>query len=241
MQLNYGFDSAPLAALVGLVFDRIARQHGRCVCQTGRAGLWLTGIVLRPVCRSPLSHRWRGAYGGNASLPCRRVQPWRIALAASSQQGLALWPGKACGVWGRVVGLDWVLRAGDRVEMYRPLTVDPKTARRQRFARQGVRATGLFSRQRPGGKQATDGGRPRFQRLQSASRCLNAFDLGIASGLIKEDALTLRIGLFHGCQIPGKALACCTLAVVCTGGSLFGLLGFPFWQLLRLRPGPFLL
>ncbi|MCO5111395.1 MAG: RnfH family protein [Burkholderiaceae bacterium] len=74
------------------------------------------------------------------------------ALAASSQQGLTLWPGAACGVWGRVVGLDWVLRAGDRVEMYRPLTVDPKTARRQRFARQGVRATGLFSRQRPGGK-----------------------------------------------------------------------------------------
>lgn len=74
------------------------------------------------------------------------------ALAASSQQGLALWPGAACGVWGRVVGLNWVLRAGDRVEMYRPLTVDPKTARRQRFARQGARTTGLFSRQRPGGK-----------------------------------------------------------------------------------------
>lgn len=74
------------------------------------------------------------------------------ALAASSQQGLASWPGAVCGIWGRVVALDRALRAGDRVEMYRPLTVDPKTARRQRFAHQGARTTGLFARQRPGGK-----------------------------------------------------------------------------------------
>lgn len=74
------------------------------------------------------------------------------ALAASRQLGLAPWPGAVFGIWGRVVEQGYVLRAGDRVEMYRPLTVDPKTARRQRFARQGARTTGLFARQRPGGK-----------------------------------------------------------------------------------------
>lgn len=56
------------------------------------------------------------------------------------------------GVWGRAVALDALLQPGDRVEVYRPLKVDPKVARRERFARQGARATGLFARQRPGGK-----------------------------------------------------------------------------------------
>jgi putative ubiquitin-RnfH superfamily antitoxin RatB of RatAB toxin-antitoxin module len=36
------------------------------------------------------------------------------------------------GVFGKIVTLDTVLRAGDRVEIYRPLTVDPKEARRRR-------------------------------------------------------------------------------------------------------------
>lgn len=33
------------------------------------------------------------------------------------------------GVWGRVAGLEQSLRARDRVEIYRPLAVDPKQAR----------------------------------------------------------------------------------------------------------------
>lgn len=36
-----------------------------------------------------------------------------------------------CAVYGRVVALDDRLRAGDRVEILRPLIVDPKQARRQ--------------------------------------------------------------------------------------------------------------
>jgi putative ubiquitin-RnfH superfamily antitoxin RatB of RatAB toxin-antitoxin module len=35
------------------------------------------------------------------------------------------------GVWGRVVSRDTTLRSGDRVEIYRPLAIDPKEARRQ--------------------------------------------------------------------------------------------------------------
>ena len=56
------------------------------------------------------------------------------------------------GVWGRRCPADQVLREGDRVEVYRGLVVDPKVARRERFRKQGARATGLFAKRRPGGK-----------------------------------------------------------------------------------------
>jgi len=56
------------------------------------------------------------------------------------------------GVWGRKVGVQHLLRDLDRVEIYRLLTVDPKVARRERFVKQGARATGLFARRRPGAK-----------------------------------------------------------------------------------------
>jgi len=36
------------------------------------------------------------------------------------------------GVWSRPVTTDTVLEDGDRLEIYRPLTADPKTARRRR-------------------------------------------------------------------------------------------------------------
>lgn len=56
------------------------------------------------------------------------------------------------GVWGRKQAPNHLLRDGDRVELYRPLKVDPKVARRERFSRQGARTTGLFSKRRAGAK-----------------------------------------------------------------------------------------
>ena len=56
------------------------------------------------------------------------------------------------GIWGRKLPPDHVLRDGDRVELYRPLKVDPKVARRERFIRQGARGAGLFSKRRAGAK-----------------------------------------------------------------------------------------
>ena len=41
-----------------------------------------------------------------------------------------------CGVWGRVRSPEHELCDGDRVEVYRPLVVDPKEARRLRYRRQ---------------------------------------------------------------------------------------------------------
>ncbi len=56
------------------------------------------------------------------------------------------------GIWGRKTTLQQPLRDNDRVEVYRPLRVDPKVARRERFARQGARNPGLFAQRRPGAK-----------------------------------------------------------------------------------------
>lgn len=55
----------------------------------------------------------------------------------------------AVGIWGQRVTLQQTLQAGDRVELYRPLKIDPKDARRKRFAQQGARAAGLFAKKKP--------------------------------------------------------------------------------------------
>ena len=49
----------------------------------------------------------------------------------------------AVGVWGRLCEQDQLLRSGDRVEVYRPLQIDPKEARRQRQRRQKVRVVAI--------------------------------------------------------------------------------------------------
>lgn len=56
------------------------------------------------------------------------------------------------GVWGRKTTPSHVLQDLDRIEIYRPLTVDPKVARRERFEKQGTSRAGLFSKRRPGAK-----------------------------------------------------------------------------------------
>ncbi len=43
--------------------------------------------------------------------------------------------GLQAGIWSRVRDFNTPLRARDRVEIYRPLQVDPKEARRQRYKR----------------------------------------------------------------------------------------------------------
>ncbi|WP_395684920.1 RnfH family protein [Caenimonas koreensis] len=75
------------------------------------------------------------------------------ALRASGLlSGTALLEPVGVGIWGRKCRLDREVRDGDRVEAYRPLTVDPKVARRERFRKQGARAAGLFAQRRVGAK-----------------------------------------------------------------------------------------
>ncbi len=56
------------------------------------------------------------------------------------------------GIWGKKTILNHVLQDLDRLELYRPLKVDPKVARRERFQKQGARTTGLFAKTRLGAK-----------------------------------------------------------------------------------------
>lgn len=56
------------------------------------------------------------------------------------------------GIWNRPTTLTTPLRDHDRVEIYRPLLVDPKVARRERFGQQGASRAGLFAKLRPGAK-----------------------------------------------------------------------------------------
>ena len=53
----------------------------------------------------------------------------RDALAASGLRG------DRVGIFGKRVSLDTRLADGDRVEIYRPLAIDPKEARRRRARR----------------------------------------------------------------------------------------------------------
>ncbi len=83
---------------------------------------------------------------GATVMDALRESGWQTANAGHE-------PGDSgVGVWGRLATLDQALNDLDRVEVYRPLTVDPKVARRERFGRQGKRSTGLFANKRPGAK-----------------------------------------------------------------------------------------
>ena len=78
-----------------------------------------------------------------------------VALQASAMQ--TLYPDldfhkMLVGIWGRKVSHGHILRDQDRIEIYRPLKVNPKVARRERFAKQGARTAGLFATRRAGAK-----------------------------------------------------------------------------------------
>lgn len=83
-------------------------------------------------------------------LPLRLAAPACVADALQAA-GLDAAAG-ACGIWGKVCTLQTPLQTGDRVELYRPLTVDPKVARRERFVKQGARSSGLFAKRRANSK-----------------------------------------------------------------------------------------
>ena len=64
-----------------------------------------------------------------------RAGVWQIeGLPAPAQAWAQGW---SVGVWGRKEALGHVLRDGDRIELVRALTVDPKEARRVRYRAQG--------------------------------------------------------------------------------------------------------
>jgi len=84
-------------------------------------------------------------------LGCTALQALRSSVLARTHPDVLNSP-PVLGVWGRKVQGSQVMHEQDRLELYRPLLVDPKEARRARFEAQGARSVGLFARRRPGAK-----------------------------------------------------------------------------------------
>jgi putative ubiquitin-RnfH superfamily antitoxin RatB of RatAB toxin-antitoxin module len=74
----------------------------------------------------------------------------QVPDAALSPSQLAQLKFLTPGIWGRKADWHDLVNEGDRLELYRPLKVDPKVARRQRFKRQGKGRTGLFANRKRG-------------------------------------------------------------------------------------------
>jgi putative ubiquitin-RnfH superfamily antitoxin RatB of RatAB toxin-antitoxin module len=85
------------------------------------------------------------------TLPAEATALQAIELARQTAQPPGSLPSDATfAIWNRKANASTVLHDGDRLELLRHLTVDPKVARRQRFKRQGKGRTGLFANRKSG-------------------------------------------------------------------------------------------
>ena len=73
------------------------------------------------------------------------------ASAVARRIDSAVLDGLSLAIWERACTPEAVLREGDRLALLRPLIVDPKEARRQRYQRDGLRKTVRPKRERAGG------------------------------------------------------------------------------------------
>lgn len=102
-------------------------------------------VCYSPAPRQVLQHELRLAASSSALLAAEK---------AAAVAGWELPADVRYGVWNKALKTpaDYPLQEGDRLEIYRPLRVDPMTARRERFKTQGARSAGLFAQRRPGAK-----------------------------------------------------------------------------------------
>ena len=64
-----------------------------------------------------------------------------VASGLLARHGLVMDEQLAVGIWAKARPLHTPLRESDRVEIWRPLQVDPKEARRKRYRKQTPKAT----------------------------------------------------------------------------------------------------
>jgi uncharacterized protein len=72
-------------------------------------------------------------------LPCGTSVREAVCASGLSGRFAELQEVRCVGIYGRIVALETELKAGDRVEIYRPLAADPKQARRRRAVGKPVR------------------------------------------------------------------------------------------------------
>lgn len=113
--------------------------------KTSDAGLISVLLVYSPAPRQVLEL--------TLDLPAvARVREALLQAAAQDARFANLPSNLSFGIWNRSAALEQPLTDGDRLEIYRPLRVDPKVARRERFKKQGAKSAGLFAQRRPGAK-----------------------------------------------------------------------------------------
>jgi uncharacterized protein len=86
-----------------------------------------------------VKHRWLEVAAGATLEQALRGCADFMAAQSGPLEGLKL------GIWGRIRPLATPLRERDRIEVYRPLSIDPMDARRLREAKRGR----IVSRHRP--------------------------------------------------------------------------------------------
>ncbi len=86
------------------------------------------------------------------SLPPGACAGDALKQAATDERFANLPASYSLGIWNQRATADQLLQFGDRLEVYRPLRVDPMVARRERFKKQGAKSAGLFATRRPGAK-----------------------------------------------------------------------------------------
>ena len=106
---------------------------------------------------------------------------------------------QAVGIWGRAAALDAPLADGDRVEIYRPLAMDPKEARRRRAQRRKQRR--LRTARYFGQSAAITS----LARLVSSARCLSSRILALALLVGLHDA---QAALVACAAAPGRGCSC---------------------------------
>jgi len=79
----------------------------------------------------------RGVLTCELELPDRATIGDAIAAARVQLGAVADWDAAPTGIFGEPHTRDYVPADGDRIELYRPLQVDPRTRRRARVAAEG--------------------------------------------------------------------------------------------------------
>ena len=103
-------------------------------------------IVWSEAPRQVQSFAWQANEGATVAHALAFLRMHSTTFASHPEE---LWQ---TAIWGKPVELPHVLQAGDRLELLRPLRVDPKVARRERFQHQGAKTAGLFAKRRAGAK-----------------------------------------------------------------------------------------
>ncbi len=103
----------------------------------------MVGLAPRQVWRSALDV----PAGCTVAQALAQAGVWALPGMPAADQAWSM--GWSVGVWGHKEPLGHVLRDGDRVELVRPLIVDPKEARRVRFRAQGDKLPRHIGRPRP--------------------------------------------------------------------------------------------